>query len=211
MPASGRSALPTGQHMASTVVNPASRANASTPPRSSSGSMADTNPSFIDAAWMGSRADADPLPAAVARRDRLAEEKLAMAVGERRVERLRRTPAGPDVVVDRAEALLEGIGEALVVAAREIGEGCRGGAEERRVAHEQVVGRRALADPELVRRLAVPCERAFRAGDLVAEAVLAAGGHLGNRQGSLRPALETQKRRAVAPRGDADGLPAPGC
>src|SRR5271165_198629 len=195
--------------MASTVENPASCANASTPPRSRSGRIADTNPSFIGASPARSRADLDPRPAAVARRYRLADQELPVAVGECRVERLRRPPAGPDVVVDGAEGLLERIGEALVVAARVVRERRRGRVEERRVAQKLAVGHRPLADPELVRRLAVPREGALRSRYLVADAVLAARGDLGDRQDALRAPLESQQHRAAVLGGDGDGLPAP--
>src|SRR5208283_354390 len=176
--------------MGSTASNPASLANASTPSRSRSGSMAETNPSFIRWGPARSRGYAGPRAAPVARGDRLADQQLSVPVGKCRVERLRGAPAGPDVVVDRAESLLEGVGEALVVAAGEVCEGRRGGVEQRRVADQLVVCRRALADPELVGRLAVPGERAFRARNLVADAVLPARGDLGDREGPLCPALE---------------------
>ena len=82
-----------------------------------------------------------------------------VAVLERRVQRRARSGAVQHVRVHRAIELLERVGEAFVVAAGIAGESCRLAVEQGRVAQQLAVGLAAFADPERVRRLAVPGER----------------------------------------------------
>ena len=65
-------------------------------------------------------------------------------------------PAGEDVGVDRPEQRAERVAEALDVAARQRRRGPPGRAHQRRVAEEQLVRPVAVAEPEVVRRLASP-------------------------------------------------------
>src|SRR5579871_6271564 len=86
----------------------------------------------IPASWFEKRMalERDPGAPPLAFGDGLAELKFAMAVGKRRIERLRRAAADADVLVDRAVHLLEGVGEALVVPARIAGKAGDGRIEE---------------------------------------------------------------------------------
>ena len=99
-------------------------------------------------------------PEARALGDRVADEHLVVAVGERRVRRPLRRAARDDVRVDRPEQRAERVREALDVAARERGRRPPGRAHQRRVAEEQLVGPLAVTQPEVVRRLRVPPGRA---------------------------------------------------
>src|SRR5271168_155028 len=99
--------------MISTVSKPESRAKASTASRSRSGRMAETNPSFIVQRLASER---DPAAMALALGNRLAEQRLAVTVGKRGVEWFLGTPAGPDILINRAVQLLERVGKPLVVA-----------------------------------------------------------------------------------------------
>src|SRR5437764_861993 len=81
-----------------------------------------------------------PPPLAVAAQDRLAQHHLAVAVREGREGARRLRVAGLDVIVDRAEKLLEGVREALVVAAGIAGEAAGVGPQQGGVARQQLVG-----------------------------------------------------------------------
>ena len=82
--------------------------------------------------------------------------------------------AGGDVVVEGLEGVLEGVVVALVVAAGIGDVGAGGFGDEAGVAEQLLVGLVAVADPEFIGLFAVPGDRGFAAGDLVAETVLAA-------------------------------------
>jgi predicted RNA-binding Zn-ribbon protein involved in translation (DUF1610 family) len=62
-----------------------------------------------------------PCPFTMAFQDRLAQDNFPMTVLERRKRSQRREVAAIDVVVDRTEELLEGVGEAFVVSAGVVG------------------------------------------------------------------------------------------
>src|SRR3954462_10852644 len=98
-PAYRRSARPRGQHMTSTLENPASEAKCMTCSSVYSGKIAETNPSFIAVGLLSSRGvfsvegrsssrgRIDPAFLPMAPRDGLAEPDLAVAVGEGRISR----------------------------------------------------------------------------------------------------------------------------
>src|SRR5579885_2679475 len=96
---------------------------------------------------------------------------MAVAEGRIAVARLARG----DRTVDGAVQLAERVGEALGVARRQLRRRARGRAEQRRVPQERAVRRVARAEPQLLRPLAVPRERALRAVHLQPDRVLAAG------------------------------------
>src|SRR5205823_12741620 len=133
-------------------------------------------------------------------------QHLAVAVLEGREWARRPQVARLNVLVNGPEELLEGVGEALVVAARVAGEAAGARVQQGRVADEQLVGPVAAAQPQLVGPLAVPGERSLRAGDLQADAVLAPRRHLRDREGPRRPAAEAQQDRPVILRVDGDRL-----
>ena len=76
----------------------------------------------------------DPAAEPGALGDRVADQHLVVAVGERRVRRPLGRPAGDDVGVDRPEERPERVAEALDVAARQRRGRAAGGAHQRRVA-----------------------------------------------------------------------------
>src|SRR2546429_352000 len=83
-----------------------------------------------------------------------------------------------DIVINRAEKLLERVGKAFIVAARIIREWSDAWLQQSRIADQQFVGSVTMPQPKLVGPFAVPGEGAFAAGDLEAQAVFAAGGDL---------------------------------
>src|SRR4051812_16660156 len=101
-----------------------------------------------------------------------------MAVGERRVVGARL--AGRDRGIHLAVEPLERVGEALGVAGRVVAP----------VAQLELVGPVAMADPQLLRRLRVPRERALGPVDLPAQPVLAAGRYLADGGDAARAAAE---------------------
>src|SRR5215471_11166101 len=109
-PAYLRSALPTGQHIASTQANRSCAANASTCSRFNSGRMALTNPSFIGLPAL----HVCPAPCFVAANDGFAHGDLMMTVLDSCVKgrsgRLRGNGA-----IDRAEIHFERIGKTFDV------------------------------------------------------------------------------------------------
>ena len=127
-----------------------------------------------------------------------------MAVGEGGKRRGRREVPRLDIVVKRPEALLEGVREALVVAAGVVGEPPGLVAEQRGIADQALVGLVAMADPHLVGLLAAPGEGLIRAGDLVPQAVLPPRRHLRDPQTAPGPARKAQQDAAIVLRGDID-------
>src|SRR5262249_24696768 len=113
--------------------------------------------------------------------DRLAEPNLAVAVGEgRELGTSTGRPAFRDPVVNVDVKLLEGIRKALDMPPGIVGHRGGGRAEQSGIAREDLVRPVARPDPEPVGRLAVPGDRGLGARDLDRQAILAAGGHLGD-------------------------------
>src|SRR5438128_8466137 len=116
-----------------------------------------------------------------------------MTIGEGRETSRGLEIAGVDVIIDRAAELLEGVGEPFVVPTRIAGERANVGLEQRRIADEQLVGAVAIAEPKLVGPFAVQGKRAFAAGDLETQAILAAGGDLRDGADAARAALKAEQ------------------
>src|SRR5262245_32588405 len=89
----------------------------------------------------------NPAAFAMALQDRLAQDDLAVPVLKCREWPGRLPVAGIDVIVKGAKELLEGVGEALVVAAGVVGERPYRFVQERRIANEKLIGLFAVADP----------------------------------------------------------------
>src|SRR5262249_45908163 len=100
--------------------------------------------------------------------------------------------------------LLEGVGEALIVPAGIIGKAPDVWLQQGRVAEQDLVRLVTVAQPQLVRTLAIPGERSLAAGDLIADAILAAGRYLRNRERAGCSTTERQQDRAVILRADCD-------
>ena len=80
--------------------------------------------------------------------------------------------------------------------AREIGVGFGLRLEERRVLDDDLVGRVAMADPQLVGALLIPHHAALGAVDLHLQAVLAAGIHLAGGVGAAHAVAHAEHHRA---------------
>ena len=95
-------------------------------------------------------------PVAGALGDRVADQHLIVAVGERGVRRPFGGVTGDDVGVDGPEQRPERVGEPLDVPTRQCRRGLAGRSHERRVAEHDLVRLLAMAEPQVVGRLRVP-------------------------------------------------------
>src|SRR5215208_419607 len=141
--------------------------------------------SSVSCRYGGGRLDVDPRPLRVAAEDGLDDQDLPVAVLEgREVGRvLSRAAALADVAVEVAEQVARAVRVALGVAARVVGVAAGVGVEQRRVLDQHFVRLVAAADPEPVRLLLVPGERAPAAVDLDPLPVLPAGADLRDDEG----------------------------
>ena len=117
-----------------------------------------------------------------------------MAVGEGRVQGRCGRRAGGDRGVDDAVELAERVGEALGVAGREVRRRGGGAVHQGGVAQQQLVGPPAVAEPQLLRALGGPRERACGAVDLERQEVAAPGADLRDRGRGARAAVEAQQQ-----------------
>src|SRR5690349_4044145 len=127
-----------------------------------------------------SMVNVDPPLLLVARQHCLDDADFRVAILERReVRRVlsRRLPRG-DVPIEVAEEIARSVGIALRMAARIVREGTRHGVHQRRILHQRLVRLVAVADPQMVRVLLVPRQRAPAPVHLDPLPVLAPRAHL---------------------------------
>src|SRR5437870_4468760 len=115
-----------------------------------------------------------------------------------RWERSRRVPvARVHVVINGPEKLLEGVGKALIVSTRIMGERTHGRVQQGWVAQQEGIRLVALPEPELIGPFAVPRHGCLRTGDLVADAVLAPRRYLRHGETAPGAAAEVQQDGGV--------------
>ena len=136
----------------------------------------------------------DPASGPMALQFSLEDGELPQTVGELRV--FGSNAGCANRCVKAAEHLLEGVAVAFSVAAGQVGVAARLGLEQGRILEEELVAGVAVANPEFVGPLLVPCGGGFCAVNLDAEPVLASGGDLAGDDAAARARAHAEDHRA---------------